>query len=313
VDSEGVVLVGVDGSAQSLAAVSWAADEAAARGAALLVVSVVDTAYLGLWTASRCVRTELRALAEPMVRRAMDQAAARQPGLPVRGRVLLGPVARTFLLLSRHVALVVVGRSGRGTLSSAWLGSLTRRLLAYGDGTTVVVPPGGAASAEVFADNVAAVILGVAGKPTHPAALHFAFASAARHHAPLRAVHAVSEAVTGMADDLMLARCFGPWPARYPSVLCSAVTRTGGVGSVLLDACRPGDLLVVGPHRRGCLEPPRLGSVLTELLSDAPCAVAVVHPSTGSESDLQPGDSRDHRGRRDARQQVARFDWIGTE
>lgn len=276
-DSEGVVLVGVDGSAQSLAAVSWAADEAAARGARLVVVTVVDTAFLGLWTASRAVRTELRALAQPMLTRAMDQAVARQPGLSVRGRVLLGPVTRTFLLLSRHVDLLVVGRGGRGALSRVWMGSLTQRLLAYGHGTTVVVPPVGA-SAEVFADNVAAVVLGVADEPAHPALLRFAFEAAGRHAAPLRAVHAVPEPIASVADDSMLARYLGEWPAGYPGVLCSAVTRSGKAGAALLDACRPGDLLVVGCHQRTCLEPPRLGSVLAEVLTAALCPVAVVHP-----------------------------------
>jgi nucleotide-binding universal stress UspA family protein len=278
VDSEAVVLVGVDGSAQSLAAVSWAADEAAARGAHLLAVTVVDTAFLGLWTASRAVRTELRALARPMLTRALDQAVKRQPGLPVEARVLLGPVARTFVLLSQQVDLIVVGRGGRGALSRVWMGSLTQRLLAYGHGTTVVVPPV-AASAEVSSDNVAAVVLGVADELADPALLRVAFDAAARHAAPLRAVHAVPEPVASMTDESILAHYLGEWPAGYPGVLCSAVARTGDAGAALLDAGRPGDLLVVGRHRRTGVEPPRLGPVLAAVLTAALCPVAVVHPA----------------------------------
>lgn len=311
-DTERVVLVAVDGSPQSRAAVAWATNEAAALRGRLVVVSVVDTTFLGLWTASRTIRHELRTLAQPVVTAAVEQAMARQPGLSVQGRVLLGPVARTLLLLSRHADIVVVGRSGRGALSRTWLGSLTQRLLAYGHGTTVVVPPAGAASAEEFGDNVAAVVLGVAGTPTRPALLRFAFDAAARHDAPLRAVHVVPEAVACVADDLMLARYLGEWPADHPGVLCTAMTRTGDVGTALLDACRPGDLLVVARHQRTCLEPPRLGSVLNEVLAVAPCPVAVVHPGAGGQPDLQPGHDRGRGCRGEARQQVAGLDGGGA-
>jgi nucleotide-binding universal stress UspA family protein len=312
VDTEGAVLVAVDGSPQSRAAVSWAAAEAAVWGRRLVVVSVVDTAFLGLWTASRAVRNELRALAQPVVTAAVEQALAQQPGLSVQGRVLLGPVARSLLLLSRHADLVVLGRSGRGALSRTWFGSLAQRLLVYGHGTTVVVPPV-APSAEMFADNVAAVVLGVTGEPAPAALLRFAFDAASRHDAPLRAVHAVAVPAAAAADDSVLARHLGAWPAGYPNVLCSVATRTGDAGAVLLDACRPGDLLVVARHQRGRLEPPRLGSVLTEVLGAAPCPVAVVHPSLGSDPDLQPGDDGDHGRRGEARQQVARLDGIGAQ
>ena len=135
------VLAAVDGSAQSQAAVSWAADEAAARGARLLVVNVVDTTFLGLWGASGTVRRELRSLAEPIVTAAVAHATEQRPDLLVHGRVLLGPATRTVLLLSRGADLTVVGHSGRGAMDRMWLGSLTQRLLVHGHGTTVVVPP----------------------------------------------------------------------------------------------------------------------------------------------------------------------------
>jgi nucleotide-binding universal stress UspA family protein len=314
VDTQRVVLVAVDGSPQSRAAVTWAAGEAAALHGRLLVVSVVDTAFLGLWTANRTVRNELRALAAPLVTAATEQAAAQQPGLSVQGRVLLGPVARTLLLLSRHTDVVVVGRSGRGALGRTWFGSVTQRLLVYGHGTTAVIPSTGTPSAEMFADNAAAVVLGIADTPTHPALLRFAFEAAARHDAPLRAVHAGREPVASVADERSaLVRYLGRWPAVFPDVLCSAVTRTGDAAAALLDVCRPGDLLVVGQHQRACLEPPRLGSVLSELLSVAPCAVAVVHTALGGQPDLQPGNDRDHGRSRETRQQVAWLDGVGAQ
>jgi nucleotide-binding universal stress UspA family protein len=282
VESERVVLVGVDGSPQSRAAVSWAAAEAAAWGGRLVVVSVVDTTFLGLWTASRTVRNELRALAQPIVTCAIEQALARHPGLPVQGRVLLGPVGRTVLLLSRHADLVVVGRSGRGALSRTWLGSLAQRLLVQGHGTTVVVPPEGGAAGSMKTGHVVSVVLGVDTEPAPAALLRFAFETAARHDVPLRSVHAVSGPTAADPDDSTLLRPLGAWPAAYPNVLCSAITRSGEPGTVLLDACRPGDLLVVGRHDRAHLEPPRLGSVLAGVLATAPCPVAVVHPGAGS-------------------------------
>ena len=49
------------------------------------------------------------------------------------------------------------------------------------------------------------------------------------------------------------------------------------VRDVALADPRPGDLLVLGQHRRAPLEPPRLSAVLSEALELAPCPVAVVH------------------------------------
>lgn len=266
------VLVGVDGSPQSAAAVVWAAAEAADRGAELLVVHVVDTTFLGVWGASRGLRTELRSLAEPMLRSALRLAADTVPTGARRGRVLLGPATRTLLVLARHAELTVVGRSGRGALDRVWLGSLTQRLLVHGEGPIVVVPPDG-----VDATRLTGVVVGVDELSAPPSVLRFAFELARRRGVPLRGVRALAERLPYRAvDERPIAQYLGAWPAQYPDVACSIVTHSGPPGIVLAEACTTGDLLALGRHRRAPLEPPHIGDVVAAALAAAPCPVAVV-------------------------------------
>ncbi len=267
-----IVLVGADGSPQSRAAVVWAAAEAADRGAELLVVHVVDTAFLGLWGATAGLRAELRSLAEPIVRSAVRLATETSPGVSVRGRVLLGPATRTLLVLSQHAQLTVVGRSGRGALDRVWLGSLTQRLLVHGRRSTVVVPPDGSDPA-----RLTGVVVGVDELSAPPNVLQFAFELARRRRVPLRGVRAVPDRLPfRCVDDLPVARHLGAWPAQFPDVACSVVTRTGPPGVVLAEACAAGELLALGRHRRAPLEPPHLGHVIAAALAAAPCPVAIV-------------------------------------
>jgi nucleotide-binding universal stress UspA family protein len=82
---KGEILVGVDGSQHSDAAVIWTAGEAASRGCGLMVVHAFDASSTGIWATTAAIRSDLRAMSQGVVDDALRLAAQHQPGVPVAG------------------------------------------------------------------------------------------------------------------------------------------------------------------------------------------------------------------------------------
>lgn len=141
--ADGPVLVGVDGSPRSLAALEFAAIDAQRSGAALLVlmawVEVVLDQRTGRlteiadWDAetSRC-GLELTRL--------LTVLQTRFPELPVTGELVHGRAAGALIDRTADCRQVVVGRRGAGRLHSLALGSTSRALLAAASCVVVVLP-----------------------------------------------------------------------------------------------------------------------------------------------------------------------------
>lgn len=141
--AEGPVLVGVDGSPRSLAALEFAATDAQRSGAALLVlmawVEVMLDQRTGQLTeiddwsveTARC-RLELTRLVTGLV--------DRFPGLQITGEVVHDRAARALLDRVVDCRQVVVGRRGSGRLHSLALGSTSRALLAAARSVVIVLP-----------------------------------------------------------------------------------------------------------------------------------------------------------------------------
>lgn len=173
------ILVGVDGSAESDAALAWAVAEAKARGCGLAVVHCCESRYYGLWTTTRMLREGLRDMARPIVADALALAAGLDPSVPFRGAVLVTEPSRALVRLSARAALVVIGRPDRGVLSRLLLGSITRHLLANAACPVVAVrTPGGM-------DRVVAAIT---APDSSDQTVAFAVAEAERHHVPVNVV-----------------------------------------------------------------------------------------------------------------------------
>ena len=121
------VIVGADGSRESLRAVEWAAREAALRGTSLRIVAVpplprrmtVTPATPG--TVSDVVEQSMsEALAA-----AAQQAAAQQPGLTIETHLVAGAPAEVLAGAAEDAALVVLGSRGAGGFSALVLGSVS--------------------------------------------------------------------------------------------------------------------------------------------------------------------------------------------
>jgi nucleotide-binding universal stress UspA family protein len=205
------ILVGVDGSAESDAAVAWAVGEAGVRGCGLAVVHCCESRYYGLWTTTRTLREGLRDMARPIVADALKLAAQVDPSVPVRGAVLVTEPTRALVRLSARSALIVIGRPDRGALSRMLLGSITRYLLANAACPVVAVRATG---------RIDRVVATIPAPDADEQTVEFAVTEAERHHVP------VHVAVTSSAHR-------------------------GPLAVTVADLCTSTDLLVLGHHRHG--------------------------------------------------------------
>ncbi|MGK5739816.1 universal stress protein [Micromonospora sp. URMC 103] len=136
VRAEGPVLVGVDGSEPAELAVGYAADEAARRGAALVLVHVAP---------DEGTRTPD---GDPDAVLATAIAAARgsHPGLTVTARTIRADSpARALVEASGDAALAVVGTRGRGGFTGMLLGSVSQALVQHARCPVLVAHPYGQA------------------------------------------------------------------------------------------------------------------------------------------------------------------------
>ncbi|MBX7446916.1 universal stress protein [Mycolicibacterium sp. 3033] len=131
--SHGVV-VGVDGSASSAAAVTWAAQDAQSRGVALSLVHVVPPIVLPSSPMPDMPASYARA-EEDRARRIVDDArklaceVAPQHMSRVNTEVIMGPIVPTLVDMSKSAALVVVGCLRQSAVDRALLGSVSSGLV----------------------------------------------------------------------------------------------------------------------------------------------------------------------------------------
>jgi nucleotide-binding universal stress UspA family protein len=139
-----IVLVGVDGSPQSGAALQYAVAEANRRGARLRVVSTYFPEY------SVHGRTEPVSVSEPAIevdveariRRMVEESLAGDAVVPpVEIVVAAGPAAGVLIDMSGEVDVLVVGHRGRGGFASMLLGSVGLHCVLHAHCPVIVVRP----------------------------------------------------------------------------------------------------------------------------------------------------------------------------
>jgi nucleotide-binding universal stress UspA family protein len=141
------VVVGVDGSAGSMAALHFAAATAESSRASLVVVSAWDTTRLDPWlsysgTASEAqIRRWARGFAERALETAVSELQLRHPGVAFRTRLEGGRAAQVLSTVGMGAALLVLGTRGAGALSCLVLGSTSHAVIRSAPCPVAVVPP----------------------------------------------------------------------------------------------------------------------------------------------------------------------------
>jgi nucleotide-binding universal stress UspA family protein len=111
------IVVGVDGSAESVAALRWACREANLRAAEVHAVLALESACHQV--ASYAVPTPRRTggswgAARDVLRRSVNEAASLYPGVTVRTEITEGLAARVLLDHAREADMLVLGRTSHG-------------------------------------------------------------------------------------------------------------------------------------------------------------------------------------------------------
>jgi nucleotide-binding universal stress UspA family protein len=148
----GTIVVGVDGSAGSLAALRWTLAEARFRGADVHVVhawmvplldAVPEPWALGtpsLRPSEDEVHEHLEATARKVLDAALAEARSADPGVEVQAQLAEGRAATALLAAGRGADLLVVGSRGRGGFTGLLLGSVSTQCVHHAPCPVVIVP-----------------------------------------------------------------------------------------------------------------------------------------------------------------------------
>ncbi len=313
------VVVGIDGSASSRAALAQAFLAAARRRADLEVVASYPLDLY--WLAGRPVdvpnvgaarddtETRARALVEEVHEELGDSAVPGVGNLAAELFVSAGPAAQALLDRAAGADLLVVGSRGRGAVRSALLGSVALHCVAHSTCPVLVVHSGAGGS------NPPKVIVGVDGSAASRAALAAAIDEAGARGADLDVVTSfqttdywtdmasiVVPSVEQIDDELhrrmaqLVSEVVERRTSGGPMPHVRIVVAQGPADEVLIQHGRTADLLVVGSHGHGAFWGLLLGSIALYTAMHAPCPVLVVH-SEGGAADGSTGSHAAPAGR----------------
>jgi nucleotide-binding universal stress UspA family protein len=284
------VVVGVDGRAHTRNALDWAIDEAVRRRCGLRLVHGRSVPVQGPHI------EPLMAASDEVSKRVLHEAEQRihsvSPSTPVTTATGIGSPAMLLVDASTDAGLVVVGARGRGTVSSAFLGSASVDVAARAHCPVVVVrelptsssPPSG-------------VVVGSDGSALSSTAVGEAFGEAHARQAPLTVVHtwlldfddtslpavdaqALQDSTVRRASAIT-AQVVADWSAKFPDVEVTTLVLNAHPVEALAELSREAELVVVGSRGRGGFRGLLLGSVSQGVLHHAHCPVMVVRPEPG--------------------------------
>ncbi|WP_262064172.1 universal stress protein [Streptomyces sp. STR69] len=282
------MVVGVDGSEPSLRAVDWAADEASLRGVPLRVVyASLWERYEGTSIAEGLAKPDEQVMAEDIVDTAARRARRRHPELAVSGEVLAEEPEYALVRESRSASMLVTGTRGRSGLAEALLGSVS--LIVAGHAQCPMVVVRGNHDNQARTGTHGRIVVGVGEKPAGSAAVRFAFDEARRRGVPVDVVRAWRWPAHETTDHPLMSG----EPARLheqqavealdtalqdvpADVEAHRRTVEGHTRTVLVDASRDADLLVIGAKRRSGHYGLQLGRVAHGVLHHSACPVVVV-------------------------------------
>ncbi len=137
------IVVGVDGSAASSAALAWAVREAELTGDTVLAVIAwqfpVAVGGYGWAPVVLDDSIDLQSFAEKTLAQAIDEVVEPGAAVTIERRVVEGYAPGVLLDASAHADLLVVGSRGHGTFAEALLGSVSQHCAHHAKCPVVIV------------------------------------------------------------------------------------------------------------------------------------------------------------------------------
>ena len=281
------VVVGIDGSEQSRAALRLAVREATWRKRPLRVVHAFVWPLLHAPLGPSPLGPPeggLRNQAERLVTEAVEHVRQAQPDLQVDGEVVDGQASVVLLGEARDAELVVLGDRGLGGFGSLLLGSVAIQVVTHAPCPVLV------AKGEDRTEGP--VVVGVNGSPLSDLAIGYAMEEALWRRTNLVAIHSWKHPSPVMPGDMQipvydantveqelsqrLSEAMTGWRDRFPDVPVEERVVHGPPARTLVNAARDAQLIVVGARGRGGFAGLLLGSVSQAVLHHAPCSVGIV-------------------------------------
>ncbi|KPI19035.1 UspA domain-containing protein [Actinobacteria bacterium OK074] len=287
------VVVGLDGSRESLAAADWAAGEALRRGAPLRLVHA--------WEAASPEPSTLPELDAPrywarrILREAVERLGERRPQVRPDVEQIAKSPADALVSAGAEAGLLVLGSRAFSGFGGFFAGSVALATVARAVRPVVLVRADATPESERVpgADGLPSahapyrpVVVGVDTEQQCEEVLAFAFESAVLRSAPLRVVHAwrpplalgpgPETAPLREAAERELDTVLGPWREKYPAVEVDRRVEHGRTAQSLLDAAADSCLLVVGRRIRTAGFGTHTGPVAHAVMHHVRCPIAVV-------------------------------------
>ncbi len=282
------LVVGVDGSDGSIAALDWAVEEAARFGLALRVVyASLWERYEGSEPSFSGERPADEVMAERVLASAEQRAGQLFPDVTVRAVTVPNDAVDVLVEESRKAAALVTGSSGRGVIKGMLLGSVSLAVAGRAH-CPVIVVRGKERNIRGMSHKV---VVGVGEADEAATAVRFALRAAEARGCEVEAVRAwrapqqptdplivldetvraYEEQATGILDEVL-----SEAESEYPQVAVQRAVIEGPAHKALLKPSADADLLVVGATRRHDHRGLHLGRVSHTALHHAACPVAVV-------------------------------------
>jgi nucleotide-binding universal stress UspA family protein len=285
------IIVGVDGSPASDAAVGWAAHDAVMRGVPLTLIHVQDPATR-TWSQAKVLeevagwqKAEGGGILANASKIAHD-IANDTSHITINGELLFSAPGPALVDRSEDAELIVVGTDGRGALTRGLLGSVSSGLVRHAGCPVAVIREG---ETQMPHPANAPVLVGVDGSSASELATEIAFDEASRRHVGLIALHAWSNKelvdVPGVNwpavkadEERPMSEALAGWQERYPDVTVNKLLVCDKPARAIVETSQSAQLVVLGRHGRNALTRTFLGSVSNAVVQSVRVPVIVARP-----------------------------------
>lgn len=276
------LLVGIDGTESSRAALRWAMKRAVATGVEVSLAHVVDDEWS---TIGARMLGELDDDARHLLEREAEYAHSLAAEVVVHTELLHGSVMQQLIATSDKAEMVVVGTHKTGFINGKVFGSRSLSLAAAAHTPVAIIPQGSPRAGR-------GIVVGVDDSPAGRLAIRFAAQEAERAQELLTLLRAFTVLELPTASDEVRRELIQHSEARASAALSDAAALAGlaaptvkmktrnvrrPVAEALVDAAGAAALLVIGSSRGESPDKTMVGSVSHDVLINLTGPTIIVH------------------------------------